>query len=834
MIFISYSHKDDTWKDNVVKHLGVLAQDGQLALWDDRRIAGGDDWLPEIEQAIKSCSIALLLISADFLTSNFILGKEVPPLLKRREIDGVRVIPVILRPCAWDEVSWLHRIQARPKDGKALSSMSENDAEEALAALAREVKQLMKESPPVPAASPLEKIPVPTPTIRPNYHPSNPVFHVPFAPKGSQVIGRDEALAKVRQQLMEGRRTAIGHTASFKGLGGLGKTQLAVEYAYQYRDSYPAGVVWLNADQDIDAQLTELAVSAEWIAPESEHKDKLDVAKQRLRSHGDCLIIFDNLEEQKLIHPYLPNPSGTAHILVTSRLDQPGFTPIPIDPLDQERSLELLCQESCRRPNNLEEVTAAREIVTILGGLPLAIELAGAYLCHRRAFPFADYLARLRDDPLKALPERYLSSFTGHDPDLFRTLKINEELFVEELLLTPILDLLTWSGPASMGIELMARLLEKSFPELRGALAFGVELRIIQKSPDVERYAIHRLVREVRKVETPLTGRIPWAENIANRLGDWFQELREEFKSLPRFEAEIDHLIAWCDSCRELPRVNARLTWLQAYPPYHRGNYLRAHETVKLALSIVEKGSSEPNEVNAHIYNDYGATLQFIGDFKTSIRYQEQALSIRKELFGDDHRDTAASYNNVGSTYGQLGAHKEALEFVQKALELSRKRFGDNHRDTAASYNNVGNAYGRLGDQHNSLKYLRKAHDIIRNLFGDDHPDTATSYDNVGIVHGKLNNHKDALLFKQKALEIRRALFGDNHPDTAKSLCSIGVAYYHLGKPQLALAVLNKALSIGKCILPASHPLFADIEQNLRVVRSNTNGFRVPPRQKRR
>lgn len=101
-----------------------------------------------------------------------------------------------------------------------------------------------------------EKTSVTLPPARPRYHPSNPVFHVPFARKGSQVIGRDKAIAKVRQQLSEGRRTAIGHTASFQGLGGLGKTHLAVEYTYQYRDSYPNGVIWLNADQDIDAQLT--------------------------------------------------------------------------------------------------------------------------------------------------------------------------------------------------------------------------------------------------------------------------------------------------------------------------------------------------------------------------------------------------------------------------------------------------------------------------------------------------------------------------------------------------------------------------------------------------
>src|ERR1051326_6962504 len=73
-VFISYSHKNERWKDRLVTQLGVLAQDAKLALWDDRRIAAGDDWLPAIEAAIQSSDVALMLISADFLTSNFILN----------------------------------------------------------------------------------------------------------------------------------------------------------------------------------------------------------------------------------------------------------------------------------------------------------------------------------------------------------------------------------------------------------------------------------------------------------------------------------------------------------------------------------------------------------------------------------------------------------------------------------------------------------------------------------------------------------------------------------------------------------------------------------------
>ncbi len=141
-VFISYSHQDEGWKDRVVAQLRVLAGEG-LVTWVDRKIGAGSDWEPEINNAIATCDVALLLISTHFLTSEFILTQEVPPLLKRRERDGIRVIPVIVSPCPWTRTDWLKSMQPRPKDGKPLSGMSAHDAEAALSALAGEVADLM-------------------------------------------------------------------------------------------------------------------------------------------------------------------------------------------------------------------------------------------------------------------------------------------------------------------------------------------------------------------------------------------------------------------------------------------------------------------------------------------------------------------------------------------------------------------------------------------------------------------------------------------------------------------------------------------------------------------
>jgi tetratricopeptide (TPR) repeat protein len=142
-VFISYSHKDKKWKDRVVKHLGVLEKEDQLTVWDDRQITGGDDWLLEIEQAITTCKVALLLISADFLNSAFILRKEVPKLLELRVSEGIRIIPIIIWDCPWRNVSWLNGSQARPTDGIPLSSFKKARAETALRSLAEEVLHLI-------------------------------------------------------------------------------------------------------------------------------------------------------------------------------------------------------------------------------------------------------------------------------------------------------------------------------------------------------------------------------------------------------------------------------------------------------------------------------------------------------------------------------------------------------------------------------------------------------------------------------------------------------------------------------------------------------------------
>lgn len=136
-IFISYSHENEDWKDRLVQHLVIL--EARIDLWDDRRIKPGDDWRAEIDAALEAAQVAVLLISPDFLNSRFVRETEVPRLQER----GIRMIPLIVRPCAWELVDWLQDIQAHPRDGRALSAGDDSQIDEDLAALTREIHGLV-------------------------------------------------------------------------------------------------------------------------------------------------------------------------------------------------------------------------------------------------------------------------------------------------------------------------------------------------------------------------------------------------------------------------------------------------------------------------------------------------------------------------------------------------------------------------------------------------------------------------------------------------------------------------------------------------------------------
>lgn len=136
-LFFSYTHKDEVLRDELETHLTLLKRQGHIQVWHDRRINAGDDVDETISSQLNSADIILLLVSADFISSNYCYSKEMERALERHEAGEARVIPVILRPCDWHTAPF-GKLLAAPKDGRAVTSWPDKD--EAFTDVARQVR----------------------------------------------------------------------------------------------------------------------------------------------------------------------------------------------------------------------------------------------------------------------------------------------------------------------------------------------------------------------------------------------------------------------------------------------------------------------------------------------------------------------------------------------------------------------------------------------------------------------------------------------------------------------------------------------------------------------
>jgi hypothetical protein len=169
-VFVAYSHRDATVKDELVKQLQVALYGLSVDPWDDSRIGAGEQWRREIEAAVDRCAAALLLVSADSLTSKFILEDELPRLLQRRQRDGLPIFPVLVRSCPWKRVPWLEPLEIRPKDGQPLEGRA--DAASRMTDIANELAARLE--PAAPRQAPQSVSPT--------------TSSLPVAPEGPEVV----------------------------------------------------------------------------------------------------------------------------------------------------------------------------------------------------------------------------------------------------------------------------------------------------------------------------------------------------------------------------------------------------------------------------------------------------------------------------------------------------------------------------------------------------------------------------------------------------------------------------------------------------------------------
>jgi len=546
----------------------------------------------------------------------------------------------------------------------------------------------------------------------------NAIFKVPFESKNKGAIGLEEKLQEVHTALQNPQlhKANIGQVATFQGMGGLGKTQLAVEYSHRYKDVYD-GVVWLTVDQDIESQLMDLAVEQGWVSEGLDGKLKLAKAKSGYDALENTLLVYDNVENYDTEVKALIPKSNANKILITSRNTIGGFTSIELTTMDEDNALALLEYESNRAVKE-DEKEAIEALIKELDGLPLALEMAGAYMADAD-LSWGDYWELFKAQKVSFLEKSTIrGSGTNHENNISRTLAIGESILSENPLLEKIIYLLSFGASEPMNKTLLAKMLGVKEFNIAEAIQHGTKLKFIKKEEEGKNtlYTLHRLVREVWKSQREIES--SFAQDTVGHLIGYLKKIKDEYLNLSMLEMASFHAKAWAEHSEEKDDKALLLSYA-AFPYYYSGAYTEALQLVNDAYILVDKKKDSPAHAEVLTYK---ATLQDnLGDAKEAKPYYEESLAMRKRLYEGDHPDVESSLNNMGFILGTLGDAKEAKLYYEESLAMCKRLYEGDHPNVAGSLNNVGSIAFKFKECHKAQKLLEEAESMIERLGYDKH-----------------------------------------------------------------------------------------------------------------
>jgi tetratricopeptide (TPR) repeat protein len=738
-IFISYSHEDEKWKDKLVKHLKVLEPEGLYSLWDDRKIGVGSDWLPQIEKALDESDAAIMMVSADFLTSDFILNKEVPRLMERRQKEGLLVIPFILRPCQWQKVSWLSPIQAAPENGVPLTMGSEFDIEKKLNDFAGTLFNLIAGKV-KPGTGQGKK--------------GHTVLLTPLPPRKVKLIGRDRELKELKAKSDTSQQVLL-----LNGLGGIGKTEVCKRLFYEHYKEY-SHAAWVDYVSSIRESFVNVfaGVSGGLVVPGPQDTEEVIFEKimTALNKLDACsLLIVDNIEDMH--DPDLDRVLALPFkVIANSRSSIQGFDIM---------TLGFLSPGSCRKLfyshyKGKKDDKHVNAIVALCNCHTLTIEL----------------LARTAQNAAK--PVKWL-----HDTLKEKSFNLNEvikdrvhtfwhdetqkKLFFEHLLTIfdlaglseeekQVLTQLSVLPPIFVAMDTVKDWLQLESNEAVNGLISKGWLR--QEGFEV---FMHQVIQEVIRYTTS-----PDAEKCKNLILSLTKKLYLEPGENPIAKKEYilfaDSVLGFIeDHDQDLATLANNLSLIYQ----DLGQADRALEFQQKATKIYEAVLDPNHSSLATSYNNLSMIYQDLGQADRALEFQQKATKIYEAALDPIHPSLATSYNNLSMIYKALGQADRALEFQQKALQIREKVLDPNHPDLASSYNNLSLIYKALGQADRALEFQQKATKIYEAELDPYHPLLATSYHNLSIIYQDLGNNTNAIQYAEKAVSILEALFPGGHPN---------------------------------------------------------------------
>jgi DNA-binding XRE family transcriptional regulator/tetratricopeptide (TPR) repeat protein len=665
----------------------------------------------------------------------------------------------------------------------------------------------------VPAAEVLAAVPGPGPAgALPR------VWNIPARNPG--FTGRDGLLAAVRERLLAGDAAVV---QALHGMGGVGKTQLAAEYAHRFAAGYELAW-WINAEQGglIGDQVAALGTALGCVQPGAGMEVVRAVVLAELRARGRWLLVFDNAEDPADVAAWLPGGSG--HVLITSR--EAGWAelaaPVEVDVLARAESV-VLVQARVARLGGAD----ADRLAAGLGDLPLALAQAAAFLAgtgmavdeylgllQARAGPLLDQAApgshprslaaatgltaaRLAADDPAAAELASLCAFLAPDP-------IPEELFtgapgiLPGELAGPAADPLAWRQTlASLARQSLARIDHR-----------GLQMHRLTQAILRDRLTPAQAAATRNQAEAVLAAGDP---------GD-----PDDPATWPAWSRLMPHLLAAdlagtgnpglrqlaCHGCRYLIArgdtrtafglaSDLRQRWRDRLGADHEhtlaiGDYLgwaltgmgRLAEARDLAQDVLDRrrrvlGENHPATLSAAI--DLATNLSLLGEMAGRGLAQDTLARFRQVL-GEDHPETLDSADHLAVVLHGLGELRAARDLHQDALEGLRRVLGEDHPETLACANNLGNDLRALGELRAARDLHQDVLDRRRRIMGQDHPSTLTTADNLAADLRALGQVQAARDLDQNVLDRRRRILGENHPATLASADNLATDLRALGE----------------------------------------------------
>jgi len=745
--FVSYNKADIRWAEWIAQKLEDNGYGVQIQAWDSRP---GMNFIAWMQQASVDCDRTLAVLSPDYFTGKF-SEMEWTAALYDGKLLTVRVadfqVPGLLGPIGYIDLVGTAEEETLDRLLKGIQ-----------AGRAKPDKPL-----PFPGhfakASSL-RFPGTLPAVW-NVARRNPLF-----------TGREELLDTLKTTLSSGHSAAL---TALAGLGGVGKSQLALEYAHRYQADYEL-VWWFAAEESTSVFSGFSALARELDLPEHDASEQIVVVQAVLRylhQRRGWLLIFDNAEDPEAIAPFLPQ--GAGHLLLTSR--NPNWTGIAkkleVTTWPREEAVDYLLKTA-----GLDDRAGAGRLAHTLGDLPLALAQAAAYIAASPGMrSYYDYVALFNTQraALWAAEEKP----HGYDQTVGTTWTMAMKRVEDEAPAgTLLLRLCAFFAPENIPIGLLERLAghasDLQADLLQNPIAWNSGLAALAKYSLVTRsddgISVHRLVQTVTRDRMGKEEEARWREHALALLIDAWPG--DDYRQWGDCEALLPH----AQACAERVETGdaesehfAKLAALMGYFLDARGLYGSAEPLYQRALLARERvlGLEHPSTLTS--VNNLASLLESTGRYAEAEPLYQRALLARERVLGLEHPSTLTSVNNLASLLESTGRYAEAEPLYRRALLARERVLGQEHPDTLGSVNNFALLLNHTGRYAEAEPLYQRALLARERVLGQEHPSTLGSVNNLaGLLYVTGRYAEAELLYKRAAEGFRRTL-GPEHPHTKQA-----------------------------------------------------------------